>query len=149
MISWVLYVYLSLRFSSIHWLTLWDPRLVHLFLSLSLSLFTCRMEALGWRTWTFMISVFCLEWLRCEWFSIALFIDFDSSCCNVTSSLTPWAFSYTPYAYLKCEIALVLTWSPSMYYNYSILYLASCAAWFIHRLWSVPVRLYLFRSLAW
>jgi hypothetical protein len=32
------------------------------------------------------------------------------------------------YAYLKCEIALILAWSHSMYYNCSILYLASCAA---------------------
>jgi hypothetical protein len=50
---------------------------------------------------------------------------------------------HSPYAYLKCEISLVLTWSHSMYYNCSILYLASCAAWFVHRLWSAPVRLYL------
>jgi hypothetical protein len=35
---------------------------------------------------------------------------------------------HSPYAYLKYEIALVLTCSPSMYYNCSILYLASCAA---------------------
>jgi hypothetical protein len=32
-----------------------------------------------------------------------------------------------PYAYLKCEIALMLTCSRSMYNNYSILYLAACA----------------------
>jgi hypothetical protein len=32
------------------------------------------------------------------------------------------------YAYLKCEIALVLTCSRSMYYNCKILYLASCTA---------------------
>jgi hypothetical protein len=50
---------------------------------------------------------------------------------------------YSLYTYLKCEIALVLTWSRSMYYNCSILYLASCAAWFIRHLWSAPVRLYL------
>jgi hypothetical protein len=50
---------------------------------------------------------------------------------------------YSLYAYLKCEIALVLSWSRSMYYNCSILYLASCAAWFVHRLWSAPIRLYL------
>ncbi len=30
---------------------------------------------------------------------------------------------HRPYAYLKYEIALVLTWSRSMYYNCSILYL--------------------------
>jgi hypothetical protein len=47
------------------------------------------------------------------------------------------------YAYLQYKIALVLTWSPSMYYNCSILYLASCATRFVHRLWSAPVRLYL------
>jgi hypothetical protein len=34
---------------------------------------------------------------------------------------------HSPYAYLKCEIALVLICSRSMYYNCSILYLASCA----------------------
>jgi hypothetical protein len=90
-----------------------------------------------------MISVFCLEWLRYEWFSISLFMDFNSPYCSVTYSLTLWAFSYSPFAYFKCEIALVLTWSRSLYYNYSILYLASCAAWFVRRLWSAPVRLYL------
>jgi hypothetical protein len=42
-----------------------------------------------------MILVFCLEWLRYEWFSRSLFMDFDSLCCNVTSSLTLWAFSHT------------------------------------------------------
>jgi hypothetical protein len=47
------------------------------------------------------------------------------------------------YAYLKCEIALVLAWSRSMYYNCSILYLASNAAWFVRRLWSASVILYL------
>jgi hypothetical protein len=61
----------------------------------SLSLFTCRIEALGWRTWALMISVFCLEWLRYGWFSISLFMVFDSPCYNVTSPLTLWAFSYT------------------------------------------------------
>jgi hypothetical protein len=54
----------------------------------SLSLFTCRMDALGWRTWTLMISIFCLEWLRYRWFSISLFMDFDSPYYSVTSSLT-------------------------------------------------------------
>jgi hypothetical protein len=68
----------------------------------SLSLFTCKMEALGWRTWALMISVFCLEWLRYGWFSISLFMDFDSPYCSVTSSLTLWAFSYT---------LLMLTWN--------------------------------------
>jgi hypothetical protein len=60
----------------------------------------------------------------------------------VTSSLL-YELSHTlrPYAYLKCEIAIVLTWSCSMYYNWSILYLASCVAWFVHRLWSALVRL--------
>jgi hypothetical protein len=89
MISWVLYVYLSLNPLGSKTQT-------------SLSLFTCRMEALGWRTWTLMISVFCLEWLRYEWFSISLFMDFDSPYCSVTSSLTMWAFSYT---------LLMLTWN--------------------------------------
>jgi hypothetical protein len=50
---------------------------------------------------------------------------------------------HSPYAYLKCEIALVHTWSRIMYYNCSILYLASCATWFVCRLWSASVRLYL------
>jgi hypothetical protein len=44
---------------------------------------------------------------------------------------------------LKCEIALVLTWSHSMYYNCYILYLAFCVAWFVRCLWSAPVRIYL------
>jgi hypothetical protein len=114
---------------------------------ISLSRFTCRMEALEWRTWALMISIFYLEWLRYGWFSISLFMDFDSPYCSVTSSLTLWAFSYSPYAYLKCEIALVLTQSRSMYYNCSILHLISYAAWFVHRLWSAPVGLCLL--LAW
>jgi hypothetical protein len=42
-----------------------------------------------------MISIFCLEWLRYGWFSISLFMDFNSPYCSVTSSLTLWAFSYT------------------------------------------------------
>jgi hypothetical protein len=50
---------------------------------------------------------------------------------------------HSPYAYLKCEIVLVLTWSRSMYYNCSILYLASYATWFVRRLWSAPDILYL------
>jgi hypothetical protein len=50
---------------------------------------------------------------------------------------------HSPYTYLKCEIALVLTWHHSMYYDYSILYLASCATWSVHRLWSALVWLYL------
>jgi hypothetical protein len=89
MISWVLYMYLSLGFSSIHWLTLWDPRLRHL------SLFTCRMDVLGWRTWPLMISVFCLEWLRYSGSPYTRFMVFKSLCSNVTSSPTLWAFSYT------------------------------------------------------
>jgi hypothetical protein len=47
------------------------------------------------------------------------------------------------YAYLKCEIALVLAWSCSMYYNCYILYLASCAVWFVCCVWSASVILYL------
>jgi hypothetical protein len=47
------------------------------------------------------------------------------------------------YAYLKCEITLMLAWSCSMHYNCSILYLTSCAAWFVRRLWSALVRLFL------
>jgi hypothetical protein len=49
-----------------------------------------------------MISVFCLEWLRHGWFSISLFMDFDSPYCSVTSSLILWAFSYTRF---------MLTWN--------------------------------------
>jgi hypothetical protein len=75
-------LYPSLRFPSIYRLTLWDLRLGHL------SLVICRKEDLGWRTWALMILVFCLEWLRYEWFSISLFMDFDFPYCNVTSSLT-------------------------------------------------------------
>jgi hypothetical protein len=84
-------LYPSFGFPSIYRLTLRDQRLGYL----SLSLFTCRMEALGWRTWVLMILVFCLEWLRHGWFSISLFMDFDSPYCSVTSSLTLWAFLYT------------------------------------------------------
>jgi hypothetical protein len=110
-----------------------------------------------------MISVFYLEWLRYIWFSICLFMVFNSPCCIVTSSLlSELSHTLSPYAYLKCEIALVLTWSRSMYYNCSYLVscflcglncsplvectgqiiLASCVAWFVHRLWSAPVILY-------
>jgi hypothetical protein len=67
---------------------------------------------------------------------------FDLTYCDIFTSLL--AFSYTPsLCLLEMWIALVLSWSRSMYYNCSILYLASCAAWFIHRLWSALVILYL------
>jgi hypothetical protein len=49
-----------------------------------------------------MISVICLEWLRHRWFSISLFLNFDSLYCSVTSSLTLWEFSYTRF---------MLTWN--------------------------------------
>jgi hypothetical protein len=49
----------------------------------------------GMDNMSFTISVFCLEWLRYGWFSIFLFMDFDSPYCSATSSLTLWAFSYT------------------------------------------------------
>jgi hypothetical protein len=91
-------LYPSLEFSSIYRLTLWDLRLRHL----SLSLVTCRMEVLWKRIWALTISIFCLEWLRYRWFSMSLFMDFDSPCCNVPSSLTLWVFSYT---------LLMLTWN--------------------------------------
>jgi hypothetical protein len=95
-------LYPRLGFPSIYRLTLWDPRLGHL----SLSLVICRKEDLGWRTWALMISVFCLEWLRHRRFSISLFMDFDSSYCSVTSSLTLWAFSYTRF---------MLTWNMKLF----------------------------------
>jgi hypothetical protein len=104
-------LYPSLGFPSIHRLTLWNSRLGHL----SLSLFTYRMETLGWRTWVLMISVFCLEWLRYGWFSISLFMDFNSPYCSMTSSLTLWAFSNT----------LSLCWLE--------MWNCSCAAWFVRR----------------
>jgi hypothetical protein len=81
-------LYPSLGFPNIYRLTLWDSRLGHLSLVI-------YKEDSGWRTWALMISIFCLEWLRYEWFSISLFMDFDSPYCSVTSSLTLWAFSYT------------------------------------------------------
>jgi hypothetical protein len=74
-------LYPSLGFISIYQLTLCDPRFEHL------SLVICRKEDSGWRTWALTISVFCLEWLRYGWFSICLFMAFDSTCCIVTSSL--------------------------------------------------------------
>jgi hypothetical protein len=104
-------LYLSLGFLSIYRLTLWDPRLWHL--SLSLSLVICRKEDSGWRTRTLTISVFCLEWLRYRWFFISSFIDFDSPYCSVTSSLTLWAFSYTRFMliwnvkFLLCSLDLI------------------------------------------
>jgi hypothetical protein len=84
-------LYPSLVFSTIYRLTIWDPRLGHI----SISLVICRKEDSGWRTWVLMISVFCLEWLRYGWFFIFLFMDFDSLYYSVTYSLTLWAFSYT------------------------------------------------------
>jgi hypothetical protein len=98
-------LYPSLGFSSIYRLTLWNSRLGHL--SLSLSLVMCRMEVLWWRTWVLTILVFCLEWLRYGWFSISLFMDFDSPYCIVTSSPTLWAFLYT-LSMLTCNIKLHL-----------------------------------------
>jgi hypothetical protein len=84
-------LYPHLGFLSIHRLSLWDPWLGHL--SLSLSLVICRKEDSVWRTWALMISVFCLEWLRYGWFNICLFMVFDSMYCDIFTSM--WAFSYT------------------------------------------------------
>jgi hypothetical protein len=98
--------------------------------SLSLSL-SCHMQdgGVGMEGMSFDDLSFCLEWLRYGWFSICLFMAFDSSCCIATSSLLcELSHTLSPYACLKYEIALVLTWSRSMYYNCSILYLTSCTA---------------------
>jgi hypothetical protein len=120
-ISWVLYVYLSLRFPSIHWLTIWDPRLRHL------SLFTCRMEDMNFDDLSFLLGV-----IEIQWFSISLFIVFKSLCCNVTFSPTLWFFLYT-LSMLTCNVKLFMCSLDyrSMYYNCNILYLASYAAWFV------------------
>jgi hypothetical protein len=133
-------LYPRLEFLSIHRLTPWDPRLGHL--SLSLSLVMCRNEDSGWRIGVLMISVFCLEWLRYKWFFICLIMAFNSTYCDIFTSM--WAFSYTLSLYLfEMWIALVLSWSCSMYHNRSILYLAFCAALFVRRLWSASIILYL------
>jgi hypothetical protein len=136
--KWSTFVlYPRLGFLSIHRLTPWDPRLGHLSLS-----FLCRKEDSGWRTGALMISVFYLEWLRYSWFSICLIMVFDSTYCDIFTSM--WAFSYTlSLCVLEMWIALVLSWSRSMYDNCSILYLASYAAWFVRRLWSASVTLFL------
>jgi hypothetical protein len=124
MISWVqlLVMYLSHGFPIIYRLTFGDPRLRYF------SLLTCRIEVLGWRTWALTILVLCLEWLRYEWFFISLFSAFNSPCCNVTSLLTLWAFSYT---ILRLQVMWNLFLCSldhcSMFYNCSILHLASCA----------------------
>jgi hypothetical protein len=99
-------LYPSLGFPSIYRLTLWDSGLGHL------SLVTCRMEVLRWRIWALTISIFCLEWLRYGWFSISLFMAFNSR-------VTLWhlhllcELSYTLYFTLTCNVEFfyVLTWS--------------------------------------
>jgi hypothetical protein len=141
MISWVLYVYLSFEFPSIHWLTLWDPRLGHLSLSL-LSYVGRRFwdgghefwwsQSFAWSDWDTDGSPYPCSWTLIPRIAVwHLYFLYELS------------HTLSPYAYLKWEIALVLTWSYRMYYNCSILYLASCAAWFVRRLWSAIVRLFL------
>jgi hypothetical protein len=89
-----------------------------------------------------MISIFYLEWLRYRWFSICLIMVFVSTYCDIFTSM--WAFSYTlSLCVLEMWIALVLSWSRSMYDNCSILYLAFYVAWFVRRLWSASVTLFL------
>jgi hypothetical protein len=98
-----------------------------------------------------MISVFFSEWLRYKWFSISLFMDFDSPYCSVTFSLTLWAFSYTRFMLtsnmklLLCLLGLVACIIITLFYTcFSCglicsplvectghIVLTSCAAWFV------------------
>jgi hypothetical protein len=107
MISWVqlLVMYPCPGFPSIYRLTLWDLGLGHF------SLFTCRMEILGWRTWALMISVFCLEWLRYGWFSISLFMP-SRAWVVMWHLLILCEYSHTLSFTLTCSVESihVLTW---------------------------------------
>jgi hypothetical protein len=109
-------LYPSLGFSSIYRPTLWDPRLGPISLISHAGWRFWEGEHEIWWSWSFAWS----DWdtdgspYPCSW---------RSTRCIVSSSLL-YELSHTlsPYAYLKCEIALVLTWSHSMYDNCSILY---------------------------
>jgi hypothetical protein len=129
-------LYPSLRFPSIYRLTLWDPRLR------PISLFSHA----GWRLWEgehelwWSQSFAWSDWdtdgspYACSWHSIRYIVT-SSLLCEHSHTLSLYL--------LEMWIALVLSWSRSMYYNCSILYLASCAAWFVLCLWSASVILYL------
>jgi hypothetical protein len=117
-------LYPSLRFPSIYRLTLWDPRLR------PISLFSHA----GWRLWEgehefwWSQSFACSDWdtdgspYACSWRSIR-HIGTSSLLCEHSHTLS--------LCLLEMWIALVLSWSRSMYYNCSILYLASGAASFV------------------
>jgi hypothetical protein len=132
-------LYPSLAFPSIHRLTLWDPRLGHL--SLSLLSYVGKMIWEGEHELWWSRSFTWSDWdtdgspYACSWRLIRRIVT-SSLLCELSHTLSP-------YAYLKCGIAIVLTWSRNMYYDCSILYLASCATWSVRCLWSAPVRLYL------
>jgi hypothetical protein len=117
-------LYPSLGFPSIYWLTLWDPRLGHL--SLSLLSYVGRRIRDGerelWWPWSFAWS----DWdvggspYPCSWPSIprvvmwhlhfVSFLIHSILCLRVIWNLFLWSLDYH-----------------SMYYNCSILHLASCA----------------------
>jgi hypothetical protein len=129
-------LYPSFGFPSIYRLTLRDQRLGYLSLSLSLSLSLHMQDGgFGMENMSFddlglllgvietrMILHILIHGL---WFPVL-------QCDIFTYSVS--ILIHSPYACLKWEIALVLAWPRSMYYNCSILYLASCATWFVHRL---------------
>jgi hypothetical protein len=112
--TFVLYPHLG--FLSIHRLTPWDPRLGHLGLLLGV--------------------------IEIQMVFICLIMAFNSTYYDIFTFM--WAFSYIlSLCLLEMWIALVLSWSHSMYHNRSNLYLAFCAAWFVRRLWSASIILYL------
>jgi hypothetical protein len=132
-------LYPSLGFPSIYRLTLWDPRLGPIFLFSHAGWRLYEGEYEFWWSRSFAWS----DWdtdgtpYPCSWTSILRIAVWHLHLlCELSHTLSP-------YACMKWEIALVLAWPRSMYYNCSILYLASCAAWFVRRLWSASVILYL------
>jgi hypothetical protein len=140
-------LYSSLGFSSIYKLTLWDPRLRHLSLSLSLSLLSHVVwrfwdrEYELWQSWSFAWS----DWdtdgspYPCSWPSIPVLY------CDI--------FTYSKSFLIHSLLRLLVVWNlfmcsldyRSMYYNCSILHLVLCVGevcwdlflWWVHWLFTI------------
>jgi hypothetical protein len=122
-------LYPSLRFLSIYWLTLWDLRLRPISL----------VSHVGWRFWEGEHEIWWYQsFARSDWDTggSPYACSWHSIWHIVTSSLLCEHSHTLSLCLLEMWIALVLSWSRSMYYNCSILYLASGAAWFVHRFMS-------------
>jgi hypothetical protein len=104
------------------------------------------MEVLGWITWALTISIFSLEWLRYGWFPISLSMP-------SRTRVVMWHLHVVCELLIHSLLRLLVVWNlfmcsldyRSMYYNCSILHLASCAGkvcldlfpWWVHWLFTL------------